>query len=394
MSQTQPAPQRQKDLRKLAEMMNSRHRNALPITQPLLDCFDAAVAPVELQYLLSFGTETRTFSQAAQLAGRREDEFRPFFTSLLKKGFLLPQGGDQGERYSLNGIMLGWFEFYLCDGQETPEQREFARRLDKLFKSWGSYNVFPLRNLLNFRFKRRSVPFVSVAAATGASSTPSERTVAIDRKVPASPPRVYPARTVNDLIEKHGDNQSIALVHCFCRQYHKMIDEPCRLGIQGESCMVIGSLSHHAERSGFGRKISKEEALSLVQELQSKGAVHQVFHENEDVNQPEIAICNCCWDCCGMFGSYNRGILPLHFRCYFEARIQDASVCSGCATCVDHCPVQAITLAGEKSRIESSKCIGCGQCELHCPEGAIRLEPSERDIILPLVKRSEARISS
>jgi ferredoxin len=132
--------------------------------------------------------------------------------------------------------------------------------------------------------------------------------------------------------------------------------------------------------------------MDLLERLQARGAVHQVFHENEDADQPEIAICNCCWDCCGLLGSYNRGILPLHFRSYFEARMSDAGLCDGCGTCADFCPVQAISLVGQKAQVDVRKCIGCGQCSLQCPQGAVGLVPHERNVILPLVKPSHARL--
>jgi ferredoxin len=306
---------------------------------------------------------------------------------------LWPQfGSDAPERYALAGIMLGWFEVFLSDGKETPEQQEFARRLDRLFKSWGKFNVFPLRNLLNSRV-RRSRPQQSIVALRSTDAAQAIRTIPVDQPVEISPVKVYTGKTVRELIEKHGDNNSIALLHCFCRQYHKMIDEPCRFEPPPESCMAIGEMSHHALKQGVGRLITKEEARALIDTLQEKGVVHQVFHADEDTDKPEIAICNCCWDCCGVFGSYNRGIMPLHLKTFFEARLSDPEACQGCGTCVDYCPVNAIALADDKSRIDAAKCIGCGQCELQCPEDAISLLPNERTVMLPLVKTSEARIS-
>lgn len=132
--------------------------------------------------------------------------------------------------------------------------------------------------------------------------------------------------------------------------------------------------------------------LELIGRLQEQGAVHQAFHEDEDADKPGIAICNCCWDCRGVFGSYSRGFLPLNLRSYFEARISDEAACSGCATCVDFCPVQAISLTDDHCRIDGRRCIGCGQCELQCPEDAVSLVPNERTVMLPMMKRSEARI--
>jgi ferredoxin len=156
--------------------------------------------------------------------------------------------------------------------------------------------------------------------------------------------------------------------------------------------MAIGTLARYSVEHATGQYLAKSEALSLLRELQLKGAVHQVFHKGEDVNNPEVAICNCCWDCCGVFGSYNRGLLPLNLHSYYEARLPDPSRCNACETCVGYCPVQAITMANDQCVIGSSKCIGCGQCEIHCPEQAIQLIANDRTVFLPLKEKSEVRI--
>lgn len=379
--------EREKKLRKLAEMMNTRHRMPFPINKPLLDCFDIAIAPEELDFLLAVGTEPLSRSKAATLSGLPEDQFEIFFDRLLKKGLIWPQIGTDGV-YRLPGIMLGWFETFLSDGRETPDKSEFARRLDRLFRSLGKMNVFPLRNLINK--KAASLKPQRDIAAIRPLDAPATRTISVNQTIPAGPVKIFPAQTVNELIENNADD--IAVIHCFCRQYHKLIGEPCRFEHPPESCIVIGKFSRHMVNHGGGRKLSKDEALSLIHELQQKGAVHQVFHEKEDLGQPEIAICNCCWDCCGVLGSYNRAIIPLHLKSYFEARIPDPSLCNGCAVCENYCPVQAVSIENGKSEISGRKCIGCGQCELHCSEHAITLHPNERFVMLPLQKRSEARI--
>lgn len=52
--------------------------------------------------------------------------------------------------------------------------------------------------------------------------------------------------------------------------------------------------------------------------------------------------------------------------------VVDESKCIGCGTCLEWCPVQAITIdAGLKAYIDHSICIGCGECRVTCPEGAI-----------------------
>ena len=394
MSRVKMSKEREQSLRQLAKLMNTRHQLPFPITKPLLECFDVAITPEAVQFLLRMGTEQHTYEEAAALSDLGEEAFQSFFETQFKKGLIWPAPGPDGkERFYVPGIMLGWFEIYLSDGQETPEKQEFAKRLERLFRSWGKMNFFPLRNLMNRRFRRLSKPHQSIAPATSPEGAGQVRKLKVERQVKVPQPEIHHTASVYDLIEKHGDANAIAVMHCFCRQWRKMVDEPCRFHFPAEACIVIGDTSRHAVKTGIGRYISKEEALALVKQMQEKGAVHQVFHEEENIARPEMGICNCCWDCCGVLGSYNRGIIPLHFKSYFEAQVAEESLCQGCGTCEEHCPVQAISVQNGRSHVNAAKCIGCGQCELQCPEGVIRMVPKERVVMLPLQKRSEARIA-
>ena len=55
------------------------------------------------------------------------------------------------------------------------------------------------------------------------------------------------------------------------------------------------------------------------------------------------------------------------------AAIVDNDKCTGCGTCADGCPVEAITV-NDKAEIDNDECIDCGTCVDECPEGAISLE--------------------
>ncbi len=393
MNKTKRTKERENSLKKLAGLMNTRHQNPYPLSEPLLDCMDIVLTTEEVDFLIEMGTEPYTYEQAVSRTSMSKDRFRDFYNGILRKGYAWPHDTpDEGQWYKLPGFMLGAFEVYLADGQETPEKKEFARCLDALLKSFGELNKFPTRNFFNAQVKK-SKPHQSILVPGGkAENDDRGQTIAVGKAIDAEPARVYPTKTVQELIEKQGDDQSIAVIHCFCRQYHKMVDKACSFDHPPQSCIAIGSLGRFAVQYGTGRYLSKPEALELVRELQSKGAVHQVFHQDEDINNPEIAICNCCWDCCGVLGSYNRGIIPLNLHAYFEAQLPDESLCNGCATCAEYCPVQAITIEEDLCRIDREKCIGCGQCELQCSQDAIRMVENERTVFLPLVKKSEARI--
>ena len=44
--------------------------------------------------------------------------------------------------------------------------------------------------------------------------------------------------------------------------------------------------------------------------------------------------------------------------------------CVACGTCLDECPVGAISAGADKYVIDADKCISCGACVGACPVGA------------------------
>jgi len=52
-------------------------------------------------------------------------------------------------------------------------------------------------------------------------------------------------------------------------------------------------------------------------------------------------------------------------------------MCTGCGTCVEECPTNAMSLQGDVAVINDQECIRCGRCHDICPEEAVRHD-SER----------------
>ena len=51
----------------------------------------------------------------------------------------------------------------------------------------------------------------------------------------------------------------------------------------------------------------------------------------------------------------------------------DAALCTGCETCVDQCPVCALSMVDNLPVVDPEKCIACFCCQEMCPEQAIHL---------------------
>ena len=48
--------------------------------------------------------------------------------------------------------------------------------------------------------------------------------------------------------------------------------------------------------------------------------------------------------------------------------------CVSCGTCIDECPVEAISEGDTTYVIDADACVDCGACEDACPTGAIKPE--------------------
>ena len=51
----------------------------------------------------------------------------------------------------------------------------------------------------------------------------------------------------------------------------------------------------------------------------------------------------------------------------------DPELCTGCGTCVDQCPVSALSMDGNIPQVNADMCISCFCCQEICPEKAITL---------------------
>jgi len=52
----------------------------------------------------------------------------------------------------------------------------------------------------------------------------------------------------------------------------------------------------------------------------------------------------------------------------------DKEKCTGCKSCVEECPSEAITMADEKAQVDADACVDCEVCVEACPAEAISLE--------------------
>ncbi|MGQ9721087.1 MAG: 4Fe-4S dicluster domain-containing protein [Candidatus Jordarchaeum sp.] len=177
-----------------------------------------------------------------------------------------------------------------------------------------------------------------------------------------------PFEKVSKYIE---EARTIAVNPCACRLSANNCDKPI------DVCFSFDRFADYIIKYRKGKKVSKEEALAILQKAEDAGLVHTISNQQERPN----FICNCCTDCCILL----RGLTELHnprtiAKSNFMPEINSDN-CRLCETCVEWCPLQALyhhyphseDLSDDRIMILEERCIGCGICAHKCPHDAIKL---------------------
>ncbi|NQT23917.1 4Fe-4S binding protein [candidate division KSB1 bacterium] len=389
--------ERKKKLKQLLKLMDKQNERMMPPVKPLIESVDMVITEDELDYLLKVGTDLFTYEQAVSFSNLPEEKFDDLFHSVLVKGFIRKTFKGDKTLYILNALLVGWFEAQTLYLEGKPEEAEFLKKslVGEYLVYFKKFNFFPLRNIQNAIFKRSSKPCQSVGIVQSDGKSSKTKTIEVNRAVKHIDTKIYPTKTVNDLIEEFGDKDLIVRLNkCMCRLTREHQGKTCLFNMpETTSCITFGEDAKTWVEYGHGQPISKQEALDLIHLARDKGAIHSVFHERDDATLPQVGICSCCWDCCGLFSGYNSGANALSYSCFFSARVADPLNCTGCGICEKYCPTTAASILNKKVVIRTEKCIGCGQCVHQCPQkNVIELIPNQRNVVLPLLKKSEVRI--
>ncbi len=159
-----------------------------------------------------------------------------------------------------------------------------------------------------------------------------------------------------------------AKMNCVCRQSKDLKNEPCLATDRREVCMAMGEMGQMYVEQGYGREITKEEALQYLKKNEEDGLIFQLSNSQE-----MVFVCSCCTCCCEGLASLKQIPNPADYASSNYQAVVNEELCSGCGNCVERCQMDAITLESEFAVVEQKRCIGCGNCLIGCPEDAITL---------------------
>ena len=205
---------------------------------------------------------------------------------------------------------------------------------------------------------------------------PQMRTIPIQKSIPYQT-RVSTFDEINILLEKTLG--PFVILPCICRKKKSIQGSSCKVTQRTETCLALGDIGQSAIEMGMGREISRDEAITIIDQNQKEGLVLQP----SNAQTPDF-ICSCCACCCGMLSIQKSLPSPLHFwASNFQAEI-DKNLCNGCGICEKRCQADAIILPPLSKKtsaetrtaaVDKNRCLGCGLCVPTCPANAVTLVP-------------------
>ena len=337
-----------------------------PVSNTLIEILQTLLTEEQAKFVLIYRKPSMTLEQIKQRIDMDEESILKMLDILMHNGVIVgTRSRSTGVMvYRLMGLYPGIFEYTFLKGTVREKDKKLAELFEKLFLEISKGTQKNYESILNV-FK--NLP-------------PTDRTLPVEKEVEVGTETVMPFEEIKRYVEEYND---IALVHCYCRHAKDLINDPCKLGASKNNCFLFDKTARFGIEQGFGRPVSKEEAIKILREAEDEGLVHKVFHVHSDTNKGIEAICNCCKCCCGMINMYYRGAAPLHTMSSYIANV-DEELCIGCGTCVEKCPMETIDLVDTIAVVNEDMCIGCGVCAHHCPEEAMHLKRiGPRPVFIP-----------
>ena len=207
------------------------------------------------------------------------------------------------------------------------------------------------------------------------TKVPQMRVIPVQKSITAGY-RIGTYDELRSIIEKSDGR--IWVGECICRKGMQMAGHQCRVTARNETCLNFGDFGALMGRTGWGRVISKEEALEIAAKNEEDGLVLQPGNEQE-----VQYICSCCGDCCGNLAGLKSVPRPAEFvASNYYAQVK-ANLCDGCAACVDRCQMEAVEIRDQVAAVKLDRCIGCGLCTSTCPSESIYLVKKEKELVPP-----------
>jgi len=346
----------------LVDRLN-RHPQGAPPSDLLYRILEMLFSEREAELVAQVPIKSFTAGQAARIWGMPLGEAQAVLDDLAGRAVLLDVEANGSRTFVLPPPMAGFFEFSMMRVRGDLDQKLLA----ELFYEYMNVEEEFIKDLFAHGETQLGRVFVSE---------------------PSLPPdgalHVLDYERASHVVESASH---IGVGVCYCR--HKMEHKGRACDAPMEICMTFNNTAASLTRHGIARAVDAAECLDLLQEARDRRLVQ--FGEN--VRERVNFICNCCGCCCEAMIAVRRfGLFhPVHTTNFLPEVA--AAECTGCGTCVNVCPVEAMTLASANdpvrakrkvARLDQEICLGCGVCVAACPDDNLALIFRGERVITPL----------
>jgi electron transport complex protein RnfB len=334
----------------------NEHLMGAPETKEILEILRTTFTPEEAALALTLSTKPQELSKIAETSSRNIKELRAMLEQMADKGLVFKKkvsdGSETQERYSLLPTAPGLWEVTFAKKERNARTEQLARLWQDYYDSgWGK------------EMHRAETPVTRIFPVESSISSQIE---------------VLPYERASELM-KLADVISVS--HCPCRVSAEFAGKGC--GKPTDVCLHFGNFAEFMIERGHGRKISKDEALDILEETEKAGLVHLTGNSWDAV----YSICSCCSCCCTQLKAIKELSKPGAVATSRFMAVVNADECTVCGTCEDRCQVGAVVVMENLAVVDLEKCIGCGLCVTTCPAEAISLkEDSDYEGSIPTSK--------
>jgi Pyruvate/2-oxoacid:ferredoxin oxidoreductase delta subunit len=329
--------------------------------------------PEEIDILLTFNgpyMDRFTANKISKKVKRPIEEVEPVLKEMARttRLFSATKGGET--TYSLFPLVPGLFELYFSNHERAAaEEQEVLKVFTEEYEKY--YDQGYLVNAMSSDYPFMRV-FVDQEVIHDTVERKKGELLKVDQEVEVVKNKIMPFEQVKTLVEK---SRRISVMDCACRTHMKIHNDGVPVNDYPMNvCFNFNTFADYCIEYGFGRELSKEEALKTLTAAAEAGLVHTT----QNITEKASFFCNCDRDCCIMLRGIRQFNDPGMVATSNFLPEYEKDNCIFCLKCIEMCPMEIIELVDEGSddqriSINIDRCIGCGVCAYNCPEEALTM---------------------